>query len=360
MSKLESELQQGLILLLASALLAACGVEPGTSAQVQAQGREDIVGGSSYSGLPAVGAITYRGSQHCTGTLIGARKVLTAAHCLEGVNVNQLRFVIGPNAYQPQYSLRVASVTPHPAYNSYALTNDIGYLTLSSDAPVAPMKVLGNMSNSFVGEPLFFVGYGVTNGATQSGAGLKRAVWMDVSRVDSTTFRYNDPGKNTCSGDSGGPAFYQTAAGDLAVAGVTSYGDWYCTQYGVDTRVDTYVSFLGVTPAGSGGGGSSGGTAGGCGQETYEGRCSGDTVVWCESGTVYQNNCGSDGLTCGWSSANNYYACVAAAPVDPCQGETFKGRCDGKTVIWCENQEVKSLNCNRCGYDQLNGYYNCL
>ena len=61
--------------------------------------------------------------------------------------------------------------------------------------------------------------------------------------------------------------------------------------------------------------------------------------------------------SCGFSTQSGYYACVQS---DPCKGETFEGRCDGNKVIWCENDQVKSLSCNSCGFDSGKGYYNCL
>ena len=141
-----------------------------------------------------------------------------------------------------------------------------------------------------------FVGYGVSNGFSQTGAGTKRFVNMAISQVGATQFSYAVPNKNTCNGDSGGPAFAQVG-GELLLAGVTSYGDANCVQYGVDTRADVYVDFLGVQ----------------------------------------------------------------SAPSDPCQGETFEGRCDGNTVVWCENEQVKTLTCQQsCGFDAPKGYYNCL
>ena len=42
-------------------------------------------------------------------------------------------------------------------------------------------------------------------------------------------------------------------------------------------------------------------------------------------------------------------------------GETFEGRCDGKKLIWCENKAVKTLNCtNQCGFNTQQGYNDCL
>ncbi len=334
--------------LLALVLLStACSIEGPKHTEETLGARDDIVGGSPTAQLPAVGAITRYGYTHCTGTLISARRVVTAAHCLENVSASSLRFVIGASVSQAEHVLTVASVTPHPQYDSYSLDHDIGYIDLTSNAPVPPMGVLTHMDSSFVGQELVFVGYGASNGYQQTGSGTKRSVNMPVQQVWARQFRYAVPSKNTCNGDSGGPAFAQVN-GQLLVAGVTSYGDANCVQYGVDTRTDVYLDFLDVSSA----------PEDPCGGETYEGRCDGNSVVWCENDQVQTQPC-SGGKICGFSDQHQYFACIEP-PTDPCQGETYEGRCDGNTVIWCENEQVKTLQCQTCGYDAQQGYYNCL
>jgi hypothetical protein len=46
---------------------------------------------------------------------------------------------------------------------------------------------------------------------------------------------------------------------------------------------------------------------------------------------------------------------------DPCKGETFEGRCVGNTLIWCESYRVRVVECKRaCGWDDTNQFYSCL
>jgi hypothetical protein len=328
----------------------------------------EIVGGSIYEGMPAVGALAYNGSMHCTGTLVTPRKVVTAGHCVSGFSASKMQFVIGNSLSQAQYVLNVASIEAHPGYNGSSITNDIGLVTLTQDAPVAPMGIVRSMDSSWVGKSLFFVGYGVDNGYNQTGSGIKRAVWMAISSLASTSFRYDSANKNTCNGDSGGPAFVQDANGDYLVAGVTSYGDYYCTSYGVDTRVDAYLDFLGISgedpvddpedpeddPVDP------------CQGETFVGRCVGETVIWCENDQIQQQDCIESSKECGFSQEHQYYACVepeVVEPEDPCQGETYAGRCEDNSVIWCENEQVQSEDCAAsdkvCVFDASKQYYAC-
>ena len=237
------------VTLLALVLAVGCGPDRSAVDESRASRTSPIVGGTSFAGLPGVGALLIDGEVACTATLIAERSVLSAAHCLDGVSASSLLFLIGANAARPDHVLRVSEVRPHPAYDPARATHDIGLIRLSADAPVDPVPVLTrHMDASWAGTELFFVGYGVTSKRSLASAGKKRAVWMGISYVSARTFDYEDAGKNTCFGDSGGPAFYLDEEGRHFVAGVTSYGDESCEQWGVDTRVDAYLDFLGVAP----------------------------------------------------------------------------------------------------------------
>lgn len=323
-----------------------------------------IVGGAAFSGLPGVGSILRNGTPYCTGTLIDSRHVVTAAHCFHGLSTpSSYRFVTGPNARAPLNRYNVSAIRVHPAFNYSTVTDDIAVITLSTSASEAPLAVLDNLDSAWVGAELFFVGYGVDNGQRQSGNGVKRSVIMPISEVGSTQFAYETAGKNTCSGDSGGPAFFVDQQGNYLLAGVTSYGDTYCTQYGVDTIVSAYLGWLGVT--GTAPNAVTQPPADPCGGETFEGRCEGSVVHWCENDQVYQADCAPRGKTCGFSDIDGFTGCLtrSAPPADPCAGESYRGRCNGNTVVWCENNSVQRIDCGAhdgvCEYDTTRGINNC-
>jgi hypothetical protein len=67
---------------------------------------------------------------------------------------------------------------------------------------------------------------------------------------------------------------------------------------------------------------SGGGTTGqSCGSVTYEGCCDGNTVTWCEGGTLATVNCATEpdspGPSCGWDDVGGYYWCGYTTAADP-------------------------------------------
>jgi secreted trypsin-like serine protease len=204
-----------------------------------------IVGGSTTASFPAVGALVRFGSPFCTGTLVTKRVVVTAAHCIDGVPASRIGFAIGPNAFRPQVSIPAARAVAHPNWNPVRITNDIGIVVLAADAPVAPIALNATaLDSSWVGRRLAFVGYGASNGFTGSGGGVKRSVVLPLSQIGATQFAYEGRTANTCFGDSGGPALAIGEGNVPSLVGVTSFGDQTCSQYGVDTRVDAFATFI--------------------------------------------------------------------------------------------------------------------
>ncbi|HOU53587.1 MAG TPA: trypsin-like serine protease [Myxococcota bacterium] len=225
-----------------------------------------IINGAVDTTDVAVVALTYQGAQFCTGTVIASRTVVTAGHCLKetGYPVTQIKVFFGTTVGGSGTTVGVIGGAAHSSYyvrSDGAPINDVAYLTLAQDAPVAPMPWQQTTLPNLVGQTLQMVGYGVTNAYYQTGNGTRRTVDLKITGQDSTFLYYGPDSKGTCQGDSGGPTF-ATINGVKTLVAVTSYGDSTCVQEGANTRVDTYASFIAshLTGTTAGGGTSGGGT----------------------------------------------------------------------------------------------------
>lgn len=192
----------------------SCGVIGGISDRVTAQ----IVNGTACSsantpivllnlkdrdGLPA-------GS--CSGTIIGSRAVLTAAHCLDE-EVASVKVYRGSGD-----QVASTSVHPHPGYRQN-VAFDIGVVLTGEDLARTPAALLISR-DARTGEQAVIAGWG----ADQYGNGTTlRAGATSISLVASTHLE-TQPSSSTsavCSGDSGGPIFLSQNSA-WAVAGVIS------------------------------------------------------------------------------------------------------------------------------------------
>ncbi len=213
----------------------------------------------------------------CTGTLVSDQHIVTAGHCVASgrgvMRPTEVAVYVGDNPYTDLAShiYAVTDVTQHPSYNARRISNDIALLTLAapiteSVTPVEPLPSSQGFTSSDVGMTINFAGFG----ETRSGAygekqqvdltlgGLGCAVTGCTSSGDaSTQVSYRQSGGGPCSGDSGGPMFVYRGS-ETYLGGVTSYGDYYCTQYGVSTRVDAYDAWISAYAGTSSGGGTTG------------------------------------------------------------------------------------------------------
>jgi uncharacterized protein (TIGR03382 family) len=247
------EKSQGFVTVLAGAVFAftSCGpsvvgedLAPPFSTQ-----REAIVGGTATSGDPAVVVLAVnsggRYEEYCTGTLIAPKTVLTAAHCIEPYGPANFYVVgFGSNVNGLTRVVQVAQQIEHPSYNGR--THDFGVLRLSQAvAGVTPLPINERaMSVSDVGRPIRHVGFGIAS-ASGLGGGVKREVTYTVRQVGPYTIESGATGKQTCSGDSGGPGL-MVLPGETTekVVGVVSYGDENCAIEGYDGRVDVAAAWI--------------------------------------------------------------------------------------------------------------------
>lgn len=231
----------------------------------------------SESQYPYVARLTYDGEMLCTGTLIGSRYVLTAAHCFFD---SRNRRAVGDTevvARMNGQEYTSTKVSIHPTYRARSSACvegeiDAAIIELSSDVGgVSSIPLYEGVTP--VGTRVTLVGYG-TEGSGETGENgsippvglVNKGTTIVQGYGDSPPTKNNastyyfwkfDPGEaNTGSGDSGGPAFL-TTGGQLYISGITCGGEGESQfgTYSYNTRADILVSWAhsitGDSPAGS-------------------------------------------------------------------------------------------------------------
>ncbi len=232
-----------------------------------------IVNGLATGGYPTVGALlfsptasTQNAIGKCSGTLIGCKSFLTAAHCVcdtvgtncqpgQGGAPNPSRYFV----FLPHVGmLGVQSIAIRTDFDFP--TGDVALLQLASPAENVRPSRINDAINPPVGTSGIIVGYGLTGGG-KNDYGLKRYGSVvtanctnGISSDTSVCWAFRTPlgppptNSNTCNGDSGGPLFIDFGTGPL-LAGVTSGGSSNtCAppDDSYDANVYTYRSWIGT------------------------------------------------------------------------------------------------------------------
>ncbi|EDW15997.1 uncharacterized protein Dmoj_GI22463 [Drosophila mojavensis] len=233
-----------------------------------------IVGGSDVPQgeyVPYQVSMQYRtrdGYAHfCGGSIIAPDRILTAAHCCDGMNVTRMSVVAGiRNLYDKGGSRsRVVSFVIHPDYRPLK-TSDIAVLTIDpplvyNNVSVAPIEF---SSDTFVGGgvPVTLTGWGLRLPAPfpfldnlNYPNTLQRMSYRTITNqecrergmedVTDTEICARGIFRGACSGDSGGPLVRDDNG--LKQVGVVSYGLVVCGLFispDVYTRVSTFRNWI--------------------------------------------------------------------------------------------------------------------
>jgi hypothetical protein len=216
------------LLLGALALLPVACQSPGPVIGREAQ---EIIGGTlaTPDDFRAVGALVVTfNDQHfafCTGTLIDPEFVLTAAHCVQGSDAEDVSFLIGTreDLFEEVVPAERLFFSPRFNINNLGAGNDIGLIKLQRPVTIVePLPFnLDPIGGALIGRSFTAVGFGVTE-ADGNDAGTKRSVELTLTDVSNQLTFYGDFDSNVCFGDSGGPDLMEID-GEVRVIGVHSF-----------------------------------------------------------------------------------------------------------------------------------------
>ncbi|KAH8261996.1 hypothetical protein KR038_000108 [Drosophila bunnanda] len=228
-----------------------------------------IVGGSQVrtNKYPWIAQIIRGTFLFCGGTLINDRYVLTAAHCVHGMDMRgvSVRLLqLDRSSTHLGVTRSVAFAHAHVGYDPVSLVHDIALLRLDQPIPlvdpIRPACLPSNWLQNFDFQKAIVAGWGLSQEGGTTSSVLQEVVVPIITNAQCRATSYRSMivdtmmcagyvqtgGKDACQGDSGGPLIVRDRI--FRLAGVVSFG-YGCAKPdapGVYTRVSRYLDWIAV------------------------------------------------------------------------------------------------------------------
>ncbi len=236
-----------------------------------------IVGGEEakpYSRPYQVSVQSSSGSHFCGGSIIADNLVLTAAHCMEGVDGNAPNMQVRVGAHSltdgSGQIIKVATTYTHQEYPN--LSKDVALLKLAEKITNKNAKAIVLADDDFfknnvkAGTNMVVSGWGtLTSNGQMPDKLMEVSVPYVTNNVCNAIDAYNgqvqatemcgglkEGGKDSCQGDSGGPLVVKKG-NDFVQVGVVSWGEGcaVANKYGVYANVAQLKSWIDNAAAGN-------------------------------------------------------------------------------------------------------------
>ena len=204
----------------------------------------------------------------CGGSIHNRNWVVTAAHCVDTNQPEDVHVVSGANTLDKNSPrINVKRIIVHKSYKAPGNDNDIALLELWEPVSFTAMAQAIDMLDAAeegaslaTGKMLTVMGWGAT---AEGGGTVKDLRFVEVpsvtrdvcNRPESYDGQITDNmicagralgGTDSCQGDSGGPLVTDKAAGPPKLAGIVSFGEGCArpAKFGVYTRITRYKGWV--------------------------------------------------------------------------------------------------------------------
>ncbi|XP_057374914.1 trypsin-7-like [Daphnia carinata] len=240
------------------------------SCGVSRKDEQRIVGGRPTEAYdyPWMAGLLYKGALYCGATLINDRYVVTAAHCVDGLDIDSIHVLLGghdlENVKEEELELRsVVRMVKHPKFEAKTFNHDIAVLQFDDPIPfsrsIGPV-CLPQSDIEYAGKVAVVTGWGRVNETGNISPILAQVAVPIYTNADCQKTKYGaqaitenmmcagyDHGElDACQGDSGGPLHLEGKDRKIDLIGVVSWGQG-CGREGypgVYTRMGRYLKWI--------------------------------------------------------------------------------------------------------------------
>ncbi|XP_062538139.1 uncharacterized protein LOC134206439 [Armigeres subalbatus] len=205
-----------------------------------------IVGGEETNAheYPWLAGLFRQGKLYCGASVLTKNYLITAAHCVNSFEPNEIRIYLGGHNIAKDYTelRRVKRIVDHEDFDIFTFNNDIALLEL--DKPlrygptIQPACLPDGGEHDFTGSLGIVAGWGRIEERLPPSKTLRSVmvpIWSQQQCLEAgygskkisenmMCAGYHDGKKDACQGDSGGPMHKMGNAGSMEVIGVVSWG----------------------------------------------------------------------------------------------------------------------------------------
>lgn len=208
-----------------------------------------IIGGAPDPSHDAVVALVRADGVQCSGVALTRRVVLTAGHCLTGIDPTTIEVRVGADDAAPIARATVARGERYPTAagtaDDYPGGVDLGALEVSTELPLTPMPI-ADLAGDPRGRAATVIGFGRSSPFDPASNTRRLAVTLAVERACSRFLQMGGADANACAGDSGGAVLIDGGLVALVSAGLDG-----CSTLTTFTRLAPHRAWIDRVAAGT-------------------------------------------------------------------------------------------------------------